>query len=319
MDKLELARKFFNESMDALKVNDMENFQKLSKKTNKLLEDIYESKLKEFTIDEKYGDWMNFGLAHKVFEANVPKLFETKDGKSVIREYVKMVKGDKVLKEQFNTYRMFETVDGIKDVDNFISQAVDIIPKRTKKELSEAVKKVISFIREKKLNEDVEIPENTRNLFESVEYFMLNEKSVRNLDGYVKEKEVLKESLEETMKENQAKKERKEVSQVSPESFLTEMEMKYKETLSESDMELVQAVMDAKAGRVNEGKKAVYEKCKNNVLETIGKLLDESKDEEAMEKLKELKEGVERKMYNEATLVKDIMDLLQLNDTLMEE
>lgn len=319
MDKIEAAKKLFNESVESLRKNDIEGFRDLSKKADRLVKSILEGKLKELERDEVYGDWMNFGLAHKIFESNVPALFKSKEGKAVIGKYMKMVKSDRLLSEQFKAYRLFEGAEDVSDVEKFISEAISIIPRYSRKELAESVGKVISFIRENKLAESVEIPSGTRKLLEGVEYFLLNGKNCGNLEGYLKEKELLKESLEETVRMNKEKKEKKEEVQATPEDFLTEMERKYKSVLNESDMELVQAIMDAKSGHVNEREKAVYEKCKNDVLETIGKLLEESKDEEATEKLKELKEGVERKMYNEATLVKDIMDLIQLNDTLMEE
>jgi hypothetical protein len=76
--------------------------------------------------------------------------------------------------------------------------------------------------------------------------------------------------------------------------------------------------MDFKQGEKNEKKEKLFNRFKNECLNTIDKLISESNNEEK-EGLLAIKEQIEDKTYCAETLVKDMAKLLEIRDILMSE
>lgn len=157
----------------------------------------------EGKLTQLYGESRNFGIIYNVFEQNINKLFSTKEGKKVIKEAYNLIKNNKVLNEQFKVYDLFEKSHDIDNTKDFVNEATGLITNIDKKTIKENNEKFIRFIRQNKLDEYVVIPEDTENLYEAIEYILLNKKSLNNVNEFVKAQNVIAEHIvKETEKKN---------------------------------------------------------------------------------------------------------------------
>ena len=76
--------------------------------------------------------------------------------------------------------------------------------------------------------------------------------------------------------------------------------------------------MDFKQGEKDEKKEKLFNRFKNECLNTINKLISEA-DSDEKEGLLAIKEQIEEKEYCAETLVKDMAKLLEIRDILMSE
>ena len=74
----------------------------------------------EGKITQLYGESRNFGIIYNVFEQNIENLWDTKDGKKIVKECYNLIKSNKVLNEQFKIYDMFEKAQNVDDVKDFV-------------------------------------------------------------------------------------------------------------------------------------------------------------------------------------------------------
>jgi hypothetical protein len=101
-------------------------------------------------------------------------------------------------------------------------------------------------------------------------------------------------------------------------SMVENFEKKYNSLLNEEEKNFVKELMDFKQGEKNEKKEKLFNRFKNECLNTIDKLISESNNEEK-EGLLAIKEQIEDKTYCAETLVKDMAKLLEIRDILMSE
>ena len=153
-------------------------------------------------MTQLYGESRNFGIIYNVFEQNIENLWDTKDGKKIVKECYNLIKSNKVLNEQFKIYDMFEKAQNVEDVKDFVNEASNIIKTFDKKLVMENNEKLIKFIRDKKLDEYVDIPEETENLYEAIEYIVLNKKTYDNVNDFVKAQNVITEHIIKNQKNN---------------------------------------------------------------------------------------------------------------------
>ena len=153
-------------------------------------------------MTQLYGESRNFGIIYNVFEQNIENLWDTKDGKKIVKECYNLIKSNKVLNEQFKIYDMFEKAQNVEDVKDFVNEASNIIKTFDKKLVMENNEKLIKFIRNKKLDEYVDIPEETENLYEAIEYLVLHKKTYDNVNDFVKAQNVITEHIIKNQKNN---------------------------------------------------------------------------------------------------------------------
>ena len=97
---------------------------------------------------------------------------------------------------------MFEKAQNVDDVKDFVNEASNIIKTFDKNIVKENNEKLIKFIRDKKLDEYVDIPEETENLYEAIEYIVLNKKTYNNVNDFVKAQNVITEHITKNQKNN---------------------------------------------------------------------------------------------------------------------
>lgn len=275
---------------------DIEGFENDRKEANRYFDLFYQSVNSEegkvtMMNEQMYGKSRNFGMIYNVFEQNIDNLCHDENKKHIIKEAYKLIKNNKILNEQFKIYDTFEKAKNIDNVKDFVNEAVSLIKHFDKQEVKENNEKLINFIKKNKLDEYVEIPEETENLYEAIEYIILNEKKLDNINDFIKAQNVIVEHIQndkKTINENEEK--------MTFEDFknnLEKQEEELNENINEDEKKLLDMFVNPKTN-----KKAVFENYKKQTLEKINDMLQTSENEDK-ESWNKIYESVNSKTYSD--------------------
>ena len=245
----------------------------------------------EGKITQLYGASRNFGIIYNVFEQNIENLWDTKDGKKIVKECYNLIKSNKVLNEQFKIYDMFEKAQNVEDVKDFVNEASNIIKTFDKKLVMENNEKLIKFIRNKKLDEYVDIPEETENLYEAIEYLVLHKKTYDNVNDFVKAQNVITEHIIKNQKNNIVE---NKLTSVEFEDKIEEAEKEIIENINQEEKTLLDRFLTTK----NQNKKEVFENYKRKTLRKIKEMIESSEDSDKSQWNK-IYENVSSKNFSE--------------------
>lgn len=222
-------------------------------------------------MTQLYGESRNFGIIYNVFEQNIENLWNTKAGKKIVKECYNLIKTNKVLNEQFKIYDMFEKAQNIEDVKDFVNEASNIVKTFDKKLVMENNEKLIKFIRDKKLDEYVDIPEETENLYEAIEYIVLNKKTYNNVNDFLKAQNVITEHIIKNQKNNIVE---NKLTSVEFEDKIEEAEKEINENINQEEKTLLDRFLTNK----KQNKKEVFENYKRKTLRKIKEMIENSED-----------------------------------------
>lgn len=222
-------------------------------------------------ISMLYGESRNFGIIYNVFEQNIENLLETKNGKKTIKECYDLIKTNKVLNEQFKIYDMFEKAQNVDDVKDFVNEASNIVKTFDKNIVKENNEKLIKFIRDKKLDEYVDIPEEIENLYEAIEYIVLNKKTYDNVNDFVKAQNVITEHIIKNQKNNIIE---SKLSSSEFENKIEEIEKEINENINQEEKTLLDRFLTTR----KQNKKEVFESYKRKTLKKIKEMIENSED-----------------------------------------
>ena len=242
-------------------------------------------------MTQLYGESRNFGIIYNVFEQNIENLWDTKEGKKIVKECYNLIKSNKVLNEQFKIYDMFEKAQNVEDVKDFVNEASNIIKTFDKKLVMENNEKLIKFIRDKKLDEYVDIPEETENLYEAIEYIVLNKKTYDNVNDFVKAQNVITEHIIKNQKNNIVE---NKLTSVEFEDKIEEAEKEINENINQEEKTLLDRFLTTK----NQNKKEVFENYKRKTLRKIREMIENSEDSDKSQWNK-IYENVSSKNFSE--------------------
>ena len=242
-------------------------------------------------MTQLYGESRNFGIIYNVFEQNIENLWNTKAGKKIIKECYNLIKSNKVLNEQFKIYDMFEKAQNIEDVKDFVNEASNIVKTFDKKIVRENNEKLIKFIRDKKLDEYVDIPEETENLYEAIEYIVLHKKTYDNVNDFVKAQNVITEHIIKNQKNNIVE---NKLTSVEFEDKIEEAEKEINENINQEEKTLLDRFLTTK----NQNKKEVFENYKRKTLRKIREMIENSEDSDKSQWNK-IYENVSSKNFSE--------------------
>ena len=245
----------------------------------------------EGKITQLYGESRNFGIIYNVFEQNIENLWDTKEGKKIVKECYNLIKSNKVLNEQFKIYDMFEKAQNVDDVKDFVNEASNIIKTFDKNIVKENNEKLIKFIRDKKLDEYVDIPEETENLYEAIEYIVLNKKTYNNVNDFVKAQNVITEHIIKNQKNNIVE---NKLTSVEFEDKIEEAEKEINENINQEEKTLLDRFLTTK----NQNKKEVFENYKRKTLRKIREMIENSEDSDKSQWNK-IYENVSSKNFSE--------------------
>ena len=242
-------------------------------------------------ITQLYGESRNFGIIYNVFEQNIENLWNTKEGKKIVKECYNLIKSNKVLNEQFKIYDMFEKAQNVENVKDFVNEASNIIKKFDKKLVMENNEKLIKFIRNKKLDEYVDIPEETENLYEAIEYLVLHKKTYDNVNDFVKAQNVITEHIIKNQKNNIVE---NKLTSVEFEDKIEEAEKEINENINKEEKTLLDRFLTNK----KQNKKEVFENYKRKTLRKIKEMIENSEDSDKSQWNK-IYENVSSKNFSE--------------------
>ena len=243
-------------------------------------------------MTQLYGESRNFGIIYNVFEQNIENLWDTKDGKKIVKECYNLIKSNKVLNEQFKIYDMFEKAQNVEDVKDFVNEASNIVKTFDKKIVRENNEKLIKFIRDKKLDEYVDIPEETENLYEAIEYIVLNKKTYNNVNDFLKAQNVITEHIIKNQKNNIVE---NKLTSVEFEDKIEEAEKEINENINQEEKTLLDRFLTTK----NQNKKEVFENYKRKTLRKIKEMIESSEDSDKVQ-WNEIYENVSSKNFSES-------------------
>lgn len=262
---------------------DIESFEKDRQEANRYFDMFYQSvNSEEGKITQMYGESRNFGVIYNVFEQNIDKLYESKSKKRIIKEMYYLIKNNKILNEQFKIYDMFEKTTDVDNVKDFVTESTNLIKHYSKQQIKENNEKVIRLIKKNKLDEFVEIPEETENLYEAIEYVILNKKSLDNVNNFIKAQNIITEHIENNKKLINENKE-----PISFENFQKELNKEEEnliENINNDEKKLLDMFTNPNANR-----KQVFENYKSNTLKKIKGAIQiaEENDKQQWEKIYE--------------------------------
>ena len=263
-------------------------------------------------ITQLYGESRNFGIIYNVFEQNIENLLSTKKGKKIIKECFNLIKSNKVLNEQFKIYDMFEKAQNVDDVKDFVNEASNIVKTFDRKIVMENNEKLIKFIRDKKLDEYVDIPEETENLYEAIEYIVLNKKTYDNVNDFVKAQNVITEHIVKNQKNNIVE---NKITSVEFENKIEEIENKINEKINQEEKTLLDSFLTTRKDK----KKEVFENYKRKTLRKIKEMIENSEDSDKAQWDK-IYENVSSKNFSESMSenITNCAEMMEICDTIDE-
>ena len=263
-------------------------------------------------ITQMYGESRNFGVIYNVFEQNIDTIYEDKTKKHIIKEAYDLIKNNKLLNEQFKIYDMFEKAENIDNSKDFVNEASGLIKHYNKQDIKESNEKLIKLIKDNHLNEFIEIPEEIENLYEAIEYVILNEKTLDNINNFIKAQNVIAEHIEKNKNNINENKEKFSFDNFKKE--LDNKEQQLEENINEDEKQLLDMFANPKTN-----KKSVFENYKTETLKKIKDAMEISEDNDK-ETWQKIYENVKSKTYSDK-MTKNIVncaEMLEICSTIEE-
>lgn len=258
-----------------------------------------------------YGENRNFGIAYKVFESNTSTLFNDKKRKPEIKKILNLIKEDKTLKKEFDIYKTFVYPEGVNNPLEYVNEALSLIPEFDKKQIIESNEKFINMMRELKLNEMVELSDEDAELFEAVEYVMLNKKTLNNINDYVDAKSCITEHIEKNCKYEPVNTDNKTADEVY-ENGVNEVVKKYNDTLNENERYMIESLMEVK------NKEMYFNIAKNDTIKLLKEQITECTDDNK-DGIQKIIENIAGRKYNENDFIADVAEFREIKNTLVTE
>ena len=280
---------------------DIEGGEADRKEANRLY-DLAQSDVNKDFNNIMYGESRNFGVIYNVIEANSKNLCEDKSKRKAFANIVKLIKENKDLKAQFNFFNGLTHPNGyVSNAEQYVNEALSITPEINNKVASKANEKLISEIRKNKLDELIDIDDDTMALYESIEYLLFNKPTYANLVDYSNAKNNVVTYINENVNEEEETTETKDVNEA-----IDALIGKYDSLLNEDEKKLIETVMNT------EDKKALFETYRQETIEKIENTLKDNDDKE----LKSICEEIKNKTYSRQTVLEDISEFIEIKNVL---
>lgn len=256
-----------------------------------------------------YGESRNFGTIYKVFESNTSKLFTDKKGNDKLKKILKFIKENKTLKSEFDAYNALIYPESVTNAEEYVNEAISLIPNLDKKTVVESNQKFIDLIHELKLNEMVEITDDDLKLYEAVEYIVLNPKTLNNVNEFINAKKCITEHIEKNC--NYSNVTNETVDSVYDKG-VKEVDENYQKNLNEDEKMLVE-----KLASINT-KEAYFDAAKLDTLKMLDAQLNEC-NEENREGLQQIIENINKKKYDTDNFISDAAEFREIKNMLVQE
>lgn len=279
---LELS-KLITESNDIDKIYDL-------KKEADIIIEKYISKLK----NDKYINELNnitFGDAKDIFEHISAELFKSNDGRKYIHRYISTISENASL---LDSYILHENIKSANS-DNarlLINESISLI-NINKSEYKNGMVSLIKLIKEslnylKTNSEEVNniLSNGNKELNESIDFILKNKKTLKNVSTYTDKLNTIYSSI------NNIK------------------------SISENNInnENIEQKIDENKNIID--KSTIFENYKNDCLNIIDDIISKTSNNE---KICEIKDKLKEKIYNDKTIDNDLLNLIELKNTLLKQ
>ena len=291
---------------------DYEGGDKDRNEANRLYDEVSMMMNSEFgKISMLYGESRNFGVAYRVFEANIPKLYGSKAGKKKMGAILKLLKEDKVLNAEFKVFDKLTHAANISEGRLFAKDVIGLCEAFDAKTLREHNEKFIKLIRKCGLDEYVEIPEDEMRLFESIAYCMAERKeNFKNVEDLHRNYSVIAEHVG---RKQTAVNEAKPSDETIDEAYDRLMEdLSSDNSLNEEEQKLIADMSESR-----EKREKTFNENKEKTLGLLREGMDEC-SEDGKAKLKAVIESIEGRSFNDRSAIADVAEFMEIQRTLTE-
>ena len=290
------------------------DFQRLKASLN----DVIDKRITKMKLEECINsfDSLSFACLNDIFKNTVDKLYETREGKRLIKKYVKTIKESNDLKKVYSIYNIVNSPNKINDGALFIKESISLIKEIDKKNYSDSLSSISDIVKECAVsaNLDTEAIENIKDKYhgsinESLDYVLFNKMDINNVVEYTNGLSRITNFINENKKhENDLMVEEKSICELIGDF----------DKLFTNDIEIWEstAIKDISLAELSgKDKKGVFEEYKSECLSIIEENLNE-KDAENSSRFQGMKEKLMKKEFNSDTIVEDILMLSELKHVL---
>lgn len=290
------------------------DFQRLKESLN----DVIDKRITKMKLEECINSFnsLSFACLNEIFKNTVDKLYETKEGKRLIKKYVKTIKESNDLKKVYSIYNIVNSPNKINDGTLFIKESISLIKEIDKKNYGDSLSSISDIVKECAVsaNLDTEAIENIKDKYhgsisESLDYVLFNKMGMNNIVEYTNGLSRITNFINENKKhENDLMVEGKSICELIGDF----------DKLFTNDIEIWEstAIKDISLAELSgKDKKDVFEEYKSECLSIIEENLNE-KDAENSSRFQGMKEKLLKKEFNSDTIVEDILMLSELKHVL---
>ena len=290
------------------------DFQRLKESLN----DVIDKRITKMKLEECINSFnsLSFACLNEIFKNTVDKLYETKEGKRLIKKYVKTIKESNDLKKVYSIYNIVNSPNKINDGTLFIKESISLIKEIDKKNYGDSLSSISDIVKECAVsaNLDTEAIENIKDKYhgsisESLDYVLFNKMGMNNIVEYTNGLSRITNFINENKKhENDLMAEGKSICELIGDF----------DKLFTNDIEIWEstAIKDISLAELSgKDKKDIFEEYKSECLSIIEENLNE-KDAENSSRFQGMKEKLMKKEFNSDTIVEDILMLSELKHVL---
>jgi hypothetical protein len=263
------------------------------------------SKTQDGIISLKYGDNNNFGVIYKIFESNTKNLLKNKEGIKNLKRIMILIRENAVLKNEFDVYNTFTNPVNVENVEKYVNESISLIKQYKNSQLKEENRKLINLIKDCHLNEQIDINDDEINLFEDIEFMLLNEKKFNNINEY---NQIEKRLCEYVSDNNQIKSNNKNLDELY-ENIINDMVSTHEKVLTEDEIKLINDVNNPIKA------KKLFNENKSEVISLINEEIKKNID---VEQWNVILEKVSNKNFEHKNALTDIAEFIEIKNQLSE-
>lgn len=260
-------------------------------------------------MNSLYGESRNFGVIYKVIEENTDNLYNDKDKRKVFKGIIKLLKEDKTLNTEFKLYNALRNPVGVDNVPTYVDEAFNLAKSSLdEKKIRESNEKLLKAVQKANLFEFVDIDDDEMELYENVEYILLNNVTFQNLN----EHSVAKAKVRNYVNKHNLNKTIERPTESNYKEKYREITEKYSTGLTNDEYKLISEIYESK------DKKLLFEKKKYEAINALTEYAKTSNDSDK-EDVVMIVEKLNAKEFNEKTLLSDIAELVEISQIMNED
>ena len=305
--------------MRQLDLNKVTNLSQLREEFDKAIN----RKIEQIELTEAIENIPNLSLSELIslFESMSCNLMNKKDGRKVIKEYITFLRESSAIKNVLKLDNFVKTNSISSNADILLNEAINccrIADKKTydieRGKLSEIIVKSIKNENISKAQIDEAIAAKNATL-DSIIFLTLNKKSLKNLNEYVENFNIVSSLLSEN-KKSTMEVETSSIDDVNEVGLMDELNSSINELSETWEKNLAKdLVLSSLSGNK---KSEIFEEYKQDCLEIIDEIIKKDIDTITKSNVNSMMEGLKNKNYSEDTFITDILNLAELKETLNE-